>query len=99
MRASLIIASHNEGDLLSKTVQSCLDTMEDLHCEIVVADDASHDGSIEELRKQFEPIRIVAHPERRGVSATKDLGARQGAATSLSSWTDTASPSRVPSPG
>ncbi len=76
MRASLVIASHNEGELLHKTVQSCIETIEDLDCEIVVADDASHDGSIEEFQRRFDSVRVVTHPERLGVSATKDLGAR-----------------------
>jgi glycosyltransferase involved in cell wall biosynthesis len=76
MRASIVIPSHNERDLLLKTVRSCLETVGDLDCELVVADDASEDGSAEEVAKQFEIVRIAHHCERRGVSATKDLGAR-----------------------
>src|SRR3954463_12210663 len=53
MRASIVIAAHEEGDLLVKTVESCLETIDDLDCEIVVADDASADGSVEGLRRRF----------------------------------------------
>lgn len=77
LRASIVIASLNEGDRLWKTVQSCIETIEeDGGYEVVVADDASNDGSIEELRQRFPHVRVFAHAERRGVSPTKDLGAR-----------------------
>ena len=75
MRASLVIASHNEGQSLWRTVQSCLDTTEGLDCEIVVDDDASTDGSLVELER-FPQIRVVSHEERLGVSPTKDLAGR-----------------------
>jgi len=76
MRASIVIATHNEGDCLCRTVRSCLESIGDLECEIVVADDASDDGSLDELWRRFPEVRIVNHPERRGVAPTKDLGAR-----------------------
>ena len=62
MRASLIIAAHNEGDSLWKTVQSCLETSAGLDCEIVVADDASWDGSVEEAQRRFPQVRVVRRP-------------------------------------
>lgn len=76
IRSSLIIAAHNEGDLLWRTVESCIETTGGLDAEIVVADDASWDGCVDEVRKRFPRVRIVAHEERRGPSPTKDLGAR-----------------------
>jgi len=75
MRASLVIASHNEGQNLWRTVQSCLEATEGLDCEIVVADDASVDGSLAQLRR-FPQVRVVGHDERRGASPTKDLAGR-----------------------
>jgi GT2 family glycosyltransferase len=76
MRASIAISAHNEGELLLKTVQSCLETISDLDCEIVVADDASTDESIDRLKKAYPGVRVYSSPERRGCSATKDLAAR-----------------------
>lgn len=75
MRASLVIAGHNEGDNLWRTVGSCLEGADGLDCEVLVADDDSTDGSIAELRR-FPQVHLVAHEERRGASPTKDLGAR-----------------------
>ncbi len=76
MRASIVIASLNEGDKLWRTVGSCLKTAAGLGCEVVVADDGSTDGSLGELRRRFPQARIVTHAERLGVSPTKDLAGR-----------------------
>ncbi len=76
MRASLIIAAHNESDRLWRTVASCVETSAGLDCEIVVADDASWDESVGETLLRFPQVRVVRHDERKGASPTKDLGAR-----------------------
>jgi len=76
MEASVIVTSHNEGDCLWKTVRSCRQTITALDCEVLVADDASTDDSLAKVRRRYPDVRIVASPVRRGVSPTKDLGAR-----------------------
>lgn len=76
MRASIIIASHQEGDRLWRTVASCVETTVGLDREVIVADDASCDGSVEEATQRFPQIRMVRHEERQGASPTKALGAR-----------------------
>ena len=76
MRASLIFAAHNEGDLLWRTLESVVPTSLGLQFEMVVADDASWDGCVVEAQKRFPEIRRIQHEERRGASPTKDLGAR-----------------------
>lgn len=76
MKTSVVIASLNEGESLWKTVRSCLETTAELDCEILIADDSSLDQSLDEVRSRFPGVRIVAHDARRGVSPTKDLGAR-----------------------
>jgi glycosyltransferase involved in cell wall biosynthesis len=50
MRASLLIAAHNEGESLGKTIRSCIDAANGLEYEIVVADDASTDDSVEKAK-------------------------------------------------
>jgi GT2 family glycosyltransferase len=77
MRTSIIIAAHNEGEALWQTVQSCIETCAGLDYEIVIADDASVDDSVEEVQRRFPHLRVVRHDERRGAAPTKNLGARE----------------------
>jgi len=76
MRTSIVISVHNEGDRLRKTIESCIETSIALDYEIVVADDASTDGSTEEVARRFPLARLVRHERRQGVSPTRALGAR-----------------------
>jgi GT2 family glycosyltransferase len=76
MHASIVIASHNEGRLLRRTVQSCVETTDGLDHEIVIADDASGDGSVEELLRHYPDVRVVKSRRRLGCSPTKDAAAR-----------------------
>ncbi|HCS50881.1 MAG TPA: glycosyltransferase family 2 protein, partial [Planctomycetaceae bacterium] len=49
MKTSILIAAHNEGDNLLRTVRSCVESIHDLDYEIVIADDASSDRAVEEV--------------------------------------------------
>lgn len=77
MRFSLVIAAHNEGAALWKTVASCIETCSGLDYEIVVVDDASFDDSLIELQHRFPNVRILTLPERLGASPAKALGAQE----------------------
>lgn len=77
MRASIIIASHNEGDLLANTIESCIETTAGMDYEIIVADDASTDGSAEAAARRFPMVRLHRNSKRQGASPTKHLGSRQ----------------------
>ncbi len=76
MRASIVIASLNEVDRLAKTVVSCQQDIGAMDCEIVIADDGSQDGSLDELRQRFPQVPVFVQTERCGPSPAKDLGAR-----------------------
>jgi len=75
MRVSIVVAAHNEGAWLWRTISSCVETCSHLDYEIVVADDASFDGSMEEAKRRFSQIRVVRRDTREGASPTKALGA------------------------
>ena len=77
MRTSIIIAAHNEGDRLLKTLNSLFETTAGLEFETVVVDDGSTDGSVATATRRFSRLRIVTLPERLGTGAAKDLGARE----------------------
>ncbi len=76
MRATIVIAAHNEGDLLGKTIHSVKQTAAALDTEIVVVDDASTDGSVAQAQRDHPDVRVESFPQRAGVSRTKDRGAR-----------------------
>lgn len=76
MKASIIIAAHNEGELLFNTVRECVPLCDQNNCEIIVADDCSTDDSIEPVAKEYSKVRIVQTDSRKGPSPTKDLGAQ-----------------------
>jgi GT2 family glycosyltransferase len=83
MRASIVIAAHNEGDLLWRTIGSCLETTEGLDCELVAVDDASDDDSIAELQERFGDVQTISVSERAGTSRAKDLAARSSQGDTL----------------
>ena len=76
MDTSIVIATHNEGPALGRTIESCVETVSGPGYEIVVADDASTDGSVDAAQQRFPLARIVRHGHRQGASAAKALGAR-----------------------
>ncbi|WP_193378435.1 glycosyltransferase, partial [Singulisphaera acidiphila] len=76
MRASIVIATFNDGEALTRTVRSCVETCSGIDYEIVVVDDASWDGSVEEVERRFPRLRVLRNAERLGPSPTKDRGAR-----------------------
>jgi glycosyltransferase involved in cell wall biosynthesis len=76
MDASIVIAAHNEGPALVSIIESCVETISGTDYEIVVADDASSDGSADAAEQRFPLARVIRHDRRRGASAAKALGAR-----------------------
>jgi len=76
VRLSIVIASYNEGEKLRKTVESCYDSGLAPGAEVVVADDASEDGSLDGLEGRYPNLRVSRSPARVGVSPNKDRGAR-----------------------
>lgn len=79
MRASILLAAHNEGDLLWRTIASCQAAAQNIPAEIVVVDDGTTDGSIEQMISRFPDVRVVGFASRLGPSPTKDRAARESA--------------------
>lgn len=75
MQISIVIASHNEGAALGNTIESCVRSCAGVDYEIVVADDASSDGSVDAAQRRFPLVRVVRHERRLGASPAKALGA------------------------
>jgi GT2 family glycosyltransferase len=77
MRASIVIAACNEGEAVARTVETCVDTTYQLDCELILADDASTDGSVQRVLQRFPMIQSLRHERRRGSSPTKASGAQR----------------------
>ena len=67
---SVIIPSYNTAPLLAECLASLPVT------EVIVADNASTDGSIAMVREKFPRVRVVELPENRGYGAACNAGAR-----------------------
>ena len=69
---SVIIPTYNRADLVRQAVASVeAQTFRDF--EIVVVDDGGNDGTYEVLSAERE-LRVLRHPDRRGVSAARNTG-------------------------
>ena len=83
MRLSIVVGTHNEGKRLLKTIGSIVETAGDLEYELVVADDASSDGSVREAKRHYPQIEVVRNRRRLGVSATRSLGVERARGRTL----------------
>jgi GT2 family glycosyltransferase len=75
MRVSILVGAHNEGERLWRTVESILETVGRLDAELIVGDDGSTDGSIQELGRHFPQVLVVKQKKRLGVGAARGLAA------------------------
>jgi len=60
---SFIIVNWNTKDLLRNCLKSIYQTVRDIIFEIVVVDNASSDGSVEMLEKEFPSVITIVNQE------------------------------------
>ena len=78
MQVSIIIVSYNTKELTVKAIQSIFDKTEGVEYEIIVVDNDSKDGSVEELQKTFQDkITIIKSKENLGFGRANNLGIKQ----------------------
>ncbi|MFW6116431.1 MAG: glycosyltransferase family 2 protein [bacterium] len=63
---SIVIVNWNTRDLLRTCIQSLYNRMSGTGREIIVVDNASVDGSVELIRRDFAEVRLIANPENVG---------------------------------
>lgn len=76
MKIGIIIVNYNGKHLLEKNLQSVVDTDYE-NFEIIVVDNASVDGSIEYLRKNFPTVKIVESKDNLGFGRGNNLGVKE----------------------
>jgi N-acetylglucosaminyl-diphospho-decaprenol L-rhamnosyltransferase len=69
---SIVIISWNVRDLLHRCLASI--SLDSRSAEIIVVDNASHDGSPEMVQAQFPHVRLVANQENRGFTVANNQG-------------------------
>jgi len=77
MRLSIVVAAHDEGDVLFQTLRSIYETASGLEFEVIVGDDGSTDGSMKLAQSQFPRARVVSLSSRSGPATAKNAGARE----------------------
>jgi len=72
---SIVIATHNEGERLRRTVTGLAATAP-ADFEVIIVDDFSTDGSIELLQASCPEVRVVRPPRLLGPPLARNFGAR-----------------------
>lgn len=80
MDLSIIIVSHNSGDVLPRCLESLEKVRHELDFEVIVVDNGSSDGSVERLETDHPGFRFVRARENLGFAGGCNLGLAQAAA-------------------
>lgn len=75
MTLSIIIVSWNVKDYLRQCLQSIHEQTHDIDYEIIVVDNASHDGSAEMVRNDFPNVRLLVNVCNVGFARANNQGA------------------------
>jgi len=66
MDVSVCIVNYNTADLTTKCIKSIFENTKDIEFEVIVVDNASSDGSVEILKKEFgDNIILIENPVNR----------------------------------
>ncbi len=60
---SITIVNYNTKDLLRQCIKSIYENTKSITFEIIVVDNASTDGSVDMLKKEFPDVKIIANKE------------------------------------
>jgi len=72
-KVSVIIPTYNRQAMVKEAVDSILaQDFEDF--ELIVVDDGSMDGTVEEMKRYGGRVKLIEHSENRGVSAARNTG-------------------------
>ncbi|MGY6631115.1 MAG: glycosyltransferase family 2 protein [Wenzhouxiangella sp.] len=74
---SLIMLSFNTRELTRRSLKHLIGASAGLDSEIIVVDNASHDGSADLIEREFAEVRLIRAPHNLGFAGGNNLGARQ----------------------
>ncbi|MEL7199663.1 MAG: glycosyltransferase family 2 protein [Pseudomonadota bacterium] len=73
---SVIIVSYNTRELTLKAIETLLENSGEIRTQVVVWDNASHDGSADAIRERFPKVRVIAHEKNVGFAAANNLAVK-----------------------
>jgi GT2 family glycosyltransferase len=71
---SIVIVSYNTKDITCQCLRSILDRTAGVTFEIIVVDNGSEDGSVDQIRTEFPTVRLIESPDNLGFAAGQNLG-------------------------
>jgi GT2 family glycosyltransferase len=74
LQLSIIIVNYNVRDFLYQALRSLDKARSGIRSEVIVVDNASEDGSVEMLRRDFPRVRLIANRSNLGFSRANNLG-------------------------
>lgn len=74
MDVSIIIVAWNVKDLLHNCLRSVYDETKGIDFEVIYVDNASQDGSIEMVRKEFPKVEMIVNDENKGFIVANNQG-------------------------
>lgn len=74
MKLSIVVVSHNTGEILQKCLSSIYENPPSVEFEVILVDNASSDGTIEFVRKKFQEVCVIENKKNRGFSAANNQG-------------------------
>jgi len=77
MDLSIIIVNYNTKELLHNTIQSVIDTVKLPKYQIIIVDNASSDGSIEMVKKQYHQVNLIENKDNLGFPKANNIGIKQ----------------------
>lgn len=74
MDLSIIIVNYNVKQFLRHLINSIAEATKNITAEIIIVDNASDDGSIEMLQKEYPKVTLIANKKNQGFSKANNQG-------------------------
>ncbi|MFN2590092.1 MAG: glycosyltransferase family 2 protein [Actinomycetota bacterium] len=73
---AVVVVNYNTGPYLERCLRSAFESAGDARLEVVVVDNASHDGSADAAAAAHPPLRLIRNDGNRGFAAAANQGIR-----------------------
>jgi len=77
MDLSILIVTYNSARLIGSLLDRLRAELAELDAEVVIVDNASHDGTADRVRREHPWVNLIPSPENLGFAAGNNLAARQ----------------------